>query len=360
MRYETKIQVIRLEDLEPNPCRNLKKYPINRKRLEKLKGSINSTDFWGGLTCRKHPTKKGKYQLAIGHHRYIAVKELGWKELEIGKHINIFDYVEYQMYLAFADDNRNYMQHEADTQINTVEEIRDFLNKKLRAYSTWEELVAKEKFFFCLYPNSLPLDVYRRIQTTGVGKEPILDFLSIDKENGQKWKIDEIGFGLRILRDKDKIDEKAVTMFENKYQSEQFVDASKGIPKEEQKDLAKKVIKELDKRKEEKEKGIPSGGRAIKQVVKDIQKPKKKRSSNFQKAETAIENIEKLSKKLLANIVTLQSLLTKMKVTEISGINIAGAEIALDTLIENFKILRTKQLTTNKKEKQNVKNTKIQ
>jgi ParB-like chromosome segregation protein Spo0J len=71
---------IAVRDLEPNPFRSLERYPINRDKVEALKASIQSTEFWDNLLARKNG--KG-YEIAYGHHRLVALQELKTKEIDI-------------------------------------------------------------------------------------------------------------------------------------------------------------------------------------------------------------------------------------------------------------------------------------
>ena len=74
---------IRIEDIDPNPFRQIEHYPIDRNKVEALKNSINETDFWNNILVRKHPEWEGKYQLAYGHHRLVALRELNWEVINI-------------------------------------------------------------------------------------------------------------------------------------------------------------------------------------------------------------------------------------------------------------------------------------
>ena len=51
--------------------------------VKTLKTSINETSFWSNILAGLHPKQKGKYQLAYGHHRCIALKELKIKVIDI-------------------------------------------------------------------------------------------------------------------------------------------------------------------------------------------------------------------------------------------------------------------------------------
>ena len=125
---------LKIKDIEPNPYRNLKKFPIDEGRVEELKASIKRTKFWGGLVCREHPTKKGKYQLAFGHHRLQAITNLGAKEISI----KVLQYTDAQMLQAMADENRNTSGNQIDMILNVVEQVKKYLDKELAKYDTWK------------------------------------------------------------------------------------------------------------------------------------------------------------------------------------------------------------------------------
>src|SRR5476649_782891 len=66
---------ISLNELRPNPFREMTRYPIHREKVEALKASIRSTGFWDNVLARK--ASEGKhYELAYGHHRLQALHEL--------------------------------------------------------------------------------------------------------------------------------------------------------------------------------------------------------------------------------------------------------------------------------------------
>lgn len=62
---------VRIKDLEPNPFRDMKNYPINPEKIESLTTSINQTGFWDNILARK---SNGKIQIAYGHHRLMVLK----------------------------------------------------------------------------------------------------------------------------------------------------------------------------------------------------------------------------------------------------------------------------------------------
>jgi len=73
--------LIKLEDILPNKYRDLKTFPLNKDKVEVLKNSIKQTGWWDNVIVRKSK-KAGKYELAHGHHRLDALRELGEESAE--------------------------------------------------------------------------------------------------------------------------------------------------------------------------------------------------------------------------------------------------------------------------------------
>lgn len=65
-----------VDRLDPNPFRSFERYPINQAQVGALKHSIHDLTFWGGVTARPHPENPRRYQIAAGHHRVEAVKQV--------------------------------------------------------------------------------------------------------------------------------------------------------------------------------------------------------------------------------------------------------------------------------------------
>ena len=61
-----------LSKVVANPFRNMDRYPINEEKISELCSSMESTGFWENVVCR---LKNNKYELAYGHHRWIAYKK---------------------------------------------------------------------------------------------------------------------------------------------------------------------------------------------------------------------------------------------------------------------------------------------
>lgn len=77
-----------LSDILPNPFRRMESYPIRRDKVEALKESIESTGFWTNLVAREI---NGRAEIAYGHHRWVALRELYDQGHEIALEIRDLD-----------------------------------------------------------------------------------------------------------------------------------------------------------------------------------------------------------------------------------------------------------------------------
>jgi len=71
--------LIKLENIRPNPFRDLSLYPLSDSKVEALKDSIKSTGYWDNTVVR---AVGDKYELSHGHHRLEALRQLGKTEAE--------------------------------------------------------------------------------------------------------------------------------------------------------------------------------------------------------------------------------------------------------------------------------------
>jgi len=64
---------VKINQLEPNPYRDMNNYPISEEKVKTLVDSIQQTGFWDNILARKQGSK---YQIAYGHHRLAAIREV--------------------------------------------------------------------------------------------------------------------------------------------------------------------------------------------------------------------------------------------------------------------------------------------
>jgi hypothetical protein len=74
---------IQTAELHPNPFRRLDRYPVNDEKIAALKRSITDTTFWDNLLVRRSPNGKGGFEIAYGHNRLEALKQLKIGEIDV-------------------------------------------------------------------------------------------------------------------------------------------------------------------------------------------------------------------------------------------------------------------------------------
>jgi len=98
----SKVVTVKVADLIPNAQRNIDKYPINQKRVDLLKASIERTGFWCGYMWAR--PAGNKFEIAFGHHRVEAAKQLKIKTLDI----MVADLDDNTMLQMMANENSEY------------------------------------------------------------------------------------------------------------------------------------------------------------------------------------------------------------------------------------------------------------
>jgi len=131
-------------------------YPISPKKVESLKKSIEAVGLWESIIVRENPSGAG-YQIAFGHHRVAALKELKIKEVNV--------------ILKSLDDKQmlEYLGRENGEDYNT--EFLIMLN-------TWE---AGVKFAGHDRQNSQPIDIARLLGWTAMRVRDGRDYDEMDE-----------------------------------------------------------------------------------------------------------------------------------------------------------------------------------
>lgn len=221
---------VKVDNLKPNPFRRIDKYPINRDKVEALKTSINETDFWDNILARS----SGKFfEIAYGHHRLFALRELGVKEIDIP----VKDIPDGKMIQIMANENLQDWQQSPAVINETVHAAMDYLNGELAKCGSWESVQKRPDLM-----NLLEQKTEKSFNKTksGVGQTTILKFLG---GNWKQWMIQE---ALEVLKPDSKVDRKAFEKFPTFTQAKVFKDTAKtlNVPKQEQRRIAKIISKE--------------------------------------------------------------------------------------------------------------------
>jgi len=223
---------IKVVDLEPNPFRKIKEYPIDREKVEELKTSIKEKGFWGSLPVREH---NGKYELACGHHRWYALKELRIEYVEVTIHD---DYNDGKMIQVMAEENLDWSTSPV-VMTQTIIVAKDFLNKEITKYEILEDFKLIGPWASKLFKNQQSFSAAKREDKKGIGRRTLSEFL------GGNWTQKRVRGALEIIKDKD-ISDEAIRILPTMREAKVFHKSVKehNIPKPTQKKIAKTIIKE--------------------------------------------------------------------------------------------------------------------
>lgn len=107
-----------LKDVKANPFRNISHYPINRDKIEALKNSIQTTEFWDNIVARKNGPG---VEIAYGHHRLEALRQLYATSHKVELIVRKLD--DAQMLRIMANENMTEWQHDASIEQETVRAV---------------------------------------------------------------------------------------------------------------------------------------------------------------------------------------------------------------------------------------------
>lgn len=126
-RKDAPVKIL-VQDLLPNPFRDLTRYPINQEKIETLKTSIGLTTFWDNLLARPSPTNPKKKELAYGIHRLRALEQLSITAIDIPVR-NLSDT---DMMRIMAHENMTEWAHNAEIDQETVRAVvRAFADSRI-------------------------------------------------------------------------------------------------------------------------------------------------------------------------------------------------------------------------------------
>jgi hypothetical protein len=177
--------LVKVADLLPNPFRKLERYPIDKQKVEDLKTSINDTSFWDNLLARPSPVESNKYEIAYGHHRMLALFELGIKEVDIP----IRDLDNEIMLRIMANENMETWHLDPIVINETILSVIEYLERIVQACNEeWDSFPESIK---SLFKNKSGFT--RQRQKGGWGTSSIKNFL------GDNWSDQKISSSLAIL-----------------------------------------------------------------------------------------------------------------------------------------------------------------
>jgi ParB-like chromosome segregation protein Spo0J len=301
---------IQVKDLIANPYRNISKYPIDKAKVEALKTSIKDTSFWDNILVRK---AGNKYQIAYGHHRWIALKELSIKQIDIP----VRDILDAQMVKIMAEENLDWATSPAVV-IETVLAAKKFLDAELAKYDSLDK--CHDKTIRALF--AAKKGDFKHCKRNGVGRATILKFL------GGNWKEHMIQNALDIIRhdnlpaEQGGVSRDAIETIPTMEQAKVFrTEARKyKLPKPTQKKLALRIAEE----------GI--GKRGIPAVVRAAVPKEALPGPEVSKMQSLISDIDTTSRALKNKIMQLRKEMQSLGVTEVKGVKVLLAKSSLKQL----------------------------
>ena len=226
---------IPIESIVANPYRNIGKYPIDRAKVDALKVSIADTDFWDNLVVRK---VDNTYELAYGHHRLVALQELGAASIDVP----VRKLSDVAMLKMMAEENLNWTSSPAIVN-ETVRAAKKFLDDEL---AKCERLDRADKNISPLFTDE---GNFQQCKQHGVGRDTILKFLG---SNWKGWKIQQ-ALEMSTAINNGMLDQKAVESLPriehaNAFRAVVSSCHKRDIPlsSKEQRSAAKQINKELD------------------------------------------------------------------------------------------------------------------
>jgi hypothetical protein len=115
---------VRLVDLKPNPYRDIGVYPFKREKIDELKLSIGDTGFWDNILARDH---NGQIQIAYGHHRLTALREIYGEDSDFEVDIPVKDISDADMIKIMAKENMDEWKTDPAILDETVKAAKRFI-----------------------------------------------------------------------------------------------------------------------------------------------------------------------------------------------------------------------------------------
>lgn len=115
---------VKVTDLIANPYRDIKNYPPDPDKVTHLLDSISETGFWDNILARR---KNGKFEIAYGHHRLIALQSYFKDEPDKVVNIPVKELDNIQMIRIMASENHENWGESPLVLTKTVKAAKEFL-----------------------------------------------------------------------------------------------------------------------------------------------------------------------------------------------------------------------------------------
>jgi hypothetical protein len=327
---------VKVSQLRPNPFREIGEYPIDRAKVESLKLSIKETSFWENVLCRRNGDG---FEIAYGHHRLQALRELGIKEVNLP----VKKLSDAEMIRIMAAENLAWLTTPAVIN-QTVISVKKFLDSELAKYETLEELKMTDKFIGQLFENQKAFANAKREDHGFVGRSTIFKFLG-EHWRGKEWLI-QTALKTLELSDKKILDRKAVEEFDSLGYVERFqrVVEQYDVPFEKQRGIARQVAKNIKDKKTSTQERVTTKGKPRMSIEEDVRrlagKPrtKKAKQNEVDRIAKALTDIERDSRTLADRLERLRIDIKELGITQMQGLKPALAKFALYRLNKELQI----------------------
>lgn len=166
--------LVAIKDIVDSPYRNKQRNPLNPTRVQELIESINSTTFWDGVRGRALPD--GKVQIAFGHTRVEAARQVGLIEIPIA----IEEMTDADMLMAMSRENRD-ITYGVPFLLEIVEAtVRALGEGKLKEFPTPEDKTKHE--YIRIAPSFVPGVSAPKLGAHSYTVDSLASFLGFSKE----------------------------------------------------------------------------------------------------------------------------------------------------------------------------------
>ena len=126
--------------IDANPHRNFKHYPLDPEQVSRLEQSFTELRQYDALPARK---VGNRYQIACGHHRLEAMRNLNFKTVEL----NIGPRTEDDMIKIMILENATQRGHNEAAMFDSVSAVTERVAYELLRWDTWEDFQAQSPMF---------------------------------------------------------------------------------------------------------------------------------------------------------------------------------------------------------------------
>lgn len=204
---DSNIVRVHIDNIKPNPCRDLKLFPIRDLQVDGLVESMGQTGFWTSITARfaevttqeSHDAVIAKcevvegvvinpidqdVELWFGHHRIAAAKKCGYEWVDI----SVRPANKELMLKSMANENKGDWRGGSYVLLETVRQVKAMLMEDAQSCETFKEYQDKGLGFF------------KDSSAFKKGKTHI-GFKNIHRFLGETWQKAEINAAANVLED---------------------------------------------------------------------------------------------------------------------------------------------------------------